>query len=325
MKKPSVLDRDTIFYQFDQSLGFWGIPSVERLVVYGGEQSVQYNVRHNEYGVRDISYRDKNFKNPIIALGGSNTWGSAVEESVRFTNVLQRAIRKPVLNFGHNSFGLDQVALTLLTKTEEFHPSVVLVEQYPWALHRVLSHFVNGYAKPYFSLRDDGSLKFYKVPKLARLKLYRKILGSYRVYKKQLMEFQSGIDLATAYDPLTDPIFLLWKTGHYEYMYQLVEKILIIIRDYCRTRNIQLLFLVLPIAQQFGAKSGTSLIDYGLPERKFVSLLKTLEIPHMQFPELLKTHTKNHPVVQFDGHLNTRGHALVAHRIEELFKKKIIL
>jgi hypothetical protein len=322
-KKIDVLARDIIFYQFDPTIGFWGIPNIQKRVQYTGKQAVDYIVKHNRYGNRDKDYDAESFKHSLVCLGGSNTWGSAVEQYERYTDYLQNTIDRQVVNSGHNSLGLDQICLTLLTKTKQYSPSTIIIEQYPWALHRVLTTVSNGYLKPYFYIDSQNSLKLKKVPSLAKIKLYRRLIGSYRLYLKYLKECSSGIDLQSDYDPSVDPIFLLWRSHYYDYMYKLVEKILIVIRDYCIENKCNLLFIVLPILQQFGKTSGSDLIDYNLPERHFIELLRKNEIVYLNMVEpLLQQSSVRNPLIQFDGHLNNKGHQLVAHNLKKELQKR---
>lgn len=326
MKKIDILSRDIIFYRFDQQIGFWGIPNIKKLVHYIGKYEVKYWVRHNKFGIRENDLEISNLKDTIVCLGGSNTWGSAVEQKDRYSDQLSILTQRQSINLGHNSLGLDQICLALLTKTKLFSPSIIIVEQYPWAIHRVLNTYVNGYIKPIFYLDEFGKLKLTKVPHLARFKLFRRIAGEYRLYLKLIKELLAGIDLQSEYHVNNDPIFLKWKSFYYDYAYTLNQKIIEVMKDYCNKENLKLLFVVLPVMQQFGQKSKSALIDYSLPEKRFVQIVSNLKVSYLDMVKpLINKHTIKSPVIQFDGHLNAKGHMIVSKYIyNELIRKNWI-
>jgi hypothetical protein len=221
------------------------------------------------------------------------------------------------VNIGHGSFGLDQVCLAILTKARHYSPSVIVVEQYPWALHRVLNTYVNGYLKPYFYIDHTGGLKLQKISKLAKFDFYRKYTGLYRLYKKEFQEFMEGIDIVTQYDPAADPIFFYWKTRYYAHVYTIVEKIISVIRDYCAQINCKLLFMSIAYIQQFGLKSGSELIDYDLPAKRFRDLLGRTGVPYLDTtPLLIKQHSAESPVIFSDSHTNAKGHGVIADALQ---------
>ena len=208
---------DTTFYRYDPRFGFWGIPDIEMDVSFRLRPDVYIRCRHNEEGNRDKPCTAARMKSPIICLGGSHTWGVGIEQEDRYTDYLEQMTGRPVLNLGHCSLGLDQICLVILETAERYKPSAVVVEQYPWAIHRVLNTYVNGYTRPYFQLDARGDLKLRKMPALARYKACRRLIGAYYSYLKELREFQAGINLKEGYDPWADPIFLAWKTPYYDY------------------------------------------------------------------------------------------------------------
>ena len=324
-KKPNakVLERgDTTFYQFDSKMGFWGVPNMERQVGFEQRRNVMVTVRHNEHGNRDHAFTPNTSVRPIMCLGGSHTWGGGVEQDLRYTDRLQERLGRRVLNLGHCSLGLDQVCLALMEGADYYKPSVVVVEQYPWAVHRILNSYVIGYVRPHFVLDAKGELKLNKVPPLARYAPFRRLIGAYYAYRKELTEFKGGIDLKDGYDPQNDPIFLYWKTGHYDHMYKLLEKILVVMRDFCRQKGIKLLFAVGAIQQQFGPKSKSALVDYELPRHRLEALLDRNRIPYVDMTErMLREHTPEDPVIFTEGHINAKGHDVFAQGVESELKR----
>jgi hypothetical protein len=321
-KNKVITNGDTTFYQFDSKLGFWGVPNLEREVCFQQRPNFPVLVKHNSDGNRDNEVILSQGEKTIVCFGGSHTWGGGVEQDYRYTNYLANFTGENVINMGHCSLGLDQVCLAILQKSAKYNPKIIVIEQYPWAVHRVLNNYVNGYVRPHFSLDLKGNFKLNKISSLTGFRFFRKIIGSYFAFKKEFNEYKSGIDLNNNYDPLTDPIFLLWKARHYDYMYCLLDKILIVIKDHCQKNNIKLLFGLGTIQQQFGPVSKSELVNYELPRERFKELLNKNKIAFVDTTDtMLKEHSSNDPVIFNDGHINSKGHRVFADVIHhELLK-----
>lgn len=314
MAEVATCDSEMAVYQFDPLTGFAGRPNAERNVAFEGPSGPLVHVRLNDQGYRDEPFEIKKGVKNILCYGGSHTWGAFVEQDKRYTDILNRRFADyRFMNLGDGSFGMDQIALSILEKSQKYSPSAIVIEQYPWSVHRVLNSYVAGYLKPSFYIDAQGELKLRKVAPLARFRAYRNVAGAYRLYKKELTEFEGGIDIKTQYDPLSDPIFLRWKASYYEQMYALIEKILCVIKDHCAQSRCRLLFMVIAYAQQFGCVSGSELIDYELPAKRFKDVLDKLHIEYIDVaPALVKAHSVNDPVIKPDGHTNDRGHGILA-------------
>jgi len=312
------VNRGTTFYQFHPTFGFWGIPDLVLDVSFDGKcKDVFIRVSHNAEGNRDKAFVQKPHEG-ILCLGGSHTWGGGVEQENRYSNLLELRTGIPTFNLGHCSFGLDQIGLALLEKADFYKPAIVIIEQYPWSIHRILSHYVAGFIRPYFYIDVEGNLKLQKVPKLASFNFCRKIIGNFHAYWKELNEFKADISLREKYDPLTDPIFLYWKAPYYDYMYKLAEKIVIVMKDFCLQKNMKLLFSLGAIAQQFSGENPCSLVDYDLPIKRLASLLEENNIEHVDVSgRMLREHSTGDPVVFSDGHINAKGNTIVAYVLQK--------
>jgi len=316
IKKMTSRNGDMNVYQYDRTFGFWGKPNIVRDIAFDIRPDVYIRCRHNSEGNRDKDVEVENLRKPIVCVGGSHSWGAGVEYGLRYTEVLEELTGRQVLNLGHCSFGLDQICLVILEKSELYQPSVIIVEQYPWSVHRVLNPYMNGYTRPHFVLDANGDLKLHKTPFLAGFKVCRRIIGSFYNYRKEFMEFNSGINLKEGYDPWADPIFLYWKVAYYDYMYRLVEKILVVMKDFCRQKGIRLIFGLSAIMQQFGRESGSALIDYDLPRKRLKVLLQKYRIATVDMTKAMKeSHTLSDPVIFHDGHINDKGHHIFAREL----------
>lgn len=312
---------DAVFYRFHPKFGFWGIPDMEREVFFKQRRDVAIPVRHNGEGNRDRPFVKGRMENGILCIGGSHTWAVGVDQDSRYSEHLERLTGRTVLNIGHCSLGLDQITLVILEMADHYRPDVIIVEQYPWAIHRVLSPYVIGYTRPYFYLDGAGNLKLQKLPYLSRFSLCRRIQGAYYEYRKELREYKAGIQIKEGYNPWTDPIFLYWKISYYDYLYALVDKIVGVMQDFCRQKGIRLLFGLGAVMQQFGGKHLSVLIDYDLPRRRLVSVLEKNRVAFVDMKTpMLGSHTPEGPVIFDDGHMNAKGHRIFA---EELHRDMV--
>lgn len=322
IKKITLRQGDVAFYQYDPVIGFWGRPNIERDVYFKNKNHNFVRIRHNPEGNRDKPVTNKK-KGAILCFGGSHTWGAGIDQENRYTEYLEKMTKIPVFNLGHCSLGLDQICLAIINKAERYQPSIIIIEQYPWAIHRVLSTYVNGYCKPYFYMDKLGYLKLQKMPVLSRYKVFRRIIGEYYLYRKEFNEFKAGINLKDGYDPRTDPIFLLWKMPYYDYMYNLVDRILGVVQDFCMQKGIRLLFGLEAIMQQFGCKSPSALIDYELPKKRFMAILEKNRIPAIDISfAMLAEHRVDDPVIFDDGHMNEKGHRIFAQEIVKSMEER---
>ncbi len=310
-------------YRYDALTGFWGMANVNRRVKFTAGDSDSSVVVHNDYGNRDKSVDVNLNERRFLCYGGSHTWGAYVEQDERYSDKLTQLTKERFLNVGHASLGFDQIALDIEKRSSIYKPEGIVIEQYPWAFHRVLNSYVNGYLKPYYYLLPDGELKFVPVPALARFKVYRNIVGTYRSYKKEFVEMCGNINIKENYDPALDPVFVLWKSQYYEYAYELYGKIAQRIKNYCDEHNIKLLIFLTAHLQHFYPKNASELVDYDLPSKKLVAVLEKYQVPYVNLSQELISEQKNgKPVIVSDGHLNSHGHQKVAECLTVELKKR---
>lgn len=322
-KKKVMTNGDTTFYQFDAQMGFWGVPNMEKEVSFQQRPEVPVRVKHNSDGNRDEEIEVGENEKSIVCFGGSHTWGGAVDQEARYTNRLGEIMARKVVNMGHCSLGLDQVCLSVLQKSSKYKPEIIVIEQYPWAVHRVLNNYVNGYVRPHFVIDNKGKLRLQQVSSLAKIPFFRNIIGNFFAFRKEFTEFKAGINLKnTSGGTFVDPIFVSWKTRHYDYMYEIIDRILVVIRDYCYQHKIKLLFGLGAIQQQFGPESKSDLVDYDLPRKRLIELLEKNKINYVDMTDaMLKEHTQADPVIYDDGHINAKGHDLFAKVLYREFVK----
>jgi len=311
--KVQKMDESKI-YTFDSTMGFWGIPNIRRKIQFEQRPNVDIEVAHNDQGLRDAPFNPSDPKGTILCIGGSHTWGGGVAQEERYTDLLARRTGRQVVNMGHCSLGIDQAALAILKLSRQYNPETIVVEQYPWAVVRILRGCVNKeYVKPSFFLDQNGQLKLNKIPWAARFPLLRKLIGLFYTYLKELREFREGIDLHEGYDPLADPMFLYWKISQYDYLYALLEKIILMINDYCTQNRIHLLFTLGVAQQRFNGSGKSRLVDYDLPRKRLRNILDKSGIAYVDMADvMLEEHSDADPVIFNDGHINLKGHRIFA-------------
>ena len=300
---------DTTFYEFDEKIGFWGKKNFSREISYPGRSSEKIFVSHNSLGNRDEEVI-KDFKQKtIVFLGGSHTWGYGVNQDARYTDRIRKQLDSNIYNFGHCSLGLDQIALSLISKCSNLQPDVVVIEQYPWALHRVMAHQVNGFVRPKFFLDQGGQLQRTSIPKVARYGAYRAVYKAYVTYRKKYFEYLEGINVEENYDAKIDPIYLKWKSSYYEPMYDLTEAIIKVISDYCKETNIELLFVIGTVREKLLFESTSRLVDYDLPRKKLIRMLQKFGINYLDSAEeMIRRQREGANLIFDDGHINVLGH-----------------
>ena len=83
-------------------------------------------------------------------------------------------------------------------------------------------------------------------------------------------------------------------------MYLIVDK-LQVLNSYCKQKQIKLLFALGPLKNQLDFKSASDLVDYDLPHKKFISLLKKNNISFLDTSsEMKKIHNNNRVILMMD-------------------------
>ena len=102
----------------------------------------------------------------LLAVGDSFVFGFGVEDSEVFTarlEAMQPGLEVP--NLAVAGYGIDQIYKSYQIIGRPYKPDLVLIGIYPedfWRATRAFSD--SGHAKPYFSLKGDGSLELHNVP-----------------------------------------------------------------------------------------------------------------------------------------------------------------
>ena len=127
-------------------------------------------VKINSHGLRsdkDYSFT-RNDKPRIAIMGDSFTWGYGVDNSDRFSDILERDLfdnRIEVINAGVTGYGTDQQLLLYENEIRKYKPDIVIVAM---DLTDVYSDNYRkkayGYPKPYFEKDDKGGVRLTAFP-----------------------------------------------------------------------------------------------------------------------------------------------------------------
>lgn len=154
------------FWKYDSLLGWAHQPGQEGIF-----ETPQFRttVRINESGLRDEqrSYDRQNDSKRILVLGDSFAWGYGVEESERFSQLLEKELAVEVINAGISGYSTDQELLWYKNEGIKYETDLVILEMAGNDVGDNEQQLVSTiYYKPKFVI-EDGNLVLtnYPVPK----------------------------------------------------------------------------------------------------------------------------------------------------------------
>lgn len=140
---------------YDEVLGWKYVPDSEDNIV-SSEFSVTYKI--NSRGIRDREHtlEKKQGVLRILALGDSLTFGEGIDLGMRYTDVLEQALKNTdVINMGNQGYGIDQNLLMLEREGFAYRPDFVVLFVSKVGLDRCALYWDNSY-KPRFELDESG-------------------------------------------------------------------------------------------------------------------------------------------------------------------------
>jgi hypothetical protein len=312
---PSTIryENHAAMYQFDVHTGWYGKPNIETR--YESPDGALVTVNHNSLGNRDVERAPAKAAKRIAVVGASLSWGMGVEFSDIFPQRLERLLGCEVLNFGHCNFGLDQCLITLKDRVAAFRPDIVVLEQQPWVIYRLLLSSLKQFPKPYFDLSADGKLLLRDVPLTAQIAPVRQLISAYRAYAKEVVDQVNNTDVTHEYDPALDPLFSYLRVEHYTRLYSCADAILREIAGTTKALNAKLLVVVGTTLQELTRRPTSQLVDFGLPRKRLRGLLARAAIPHLDLQKPMHARHGDKPVIFYEGHWNAYGHSVVAEMI----------
>ena len=303
------------FYEYHKLYGFWGRKNISSKVKFPQSPKKFIDVAHNSIGIREKEIKTLKNSKTILCLGGSNTWGAAINDEDRYSNKLKNYNNFESYNFGQCSFSLEQIYLLIINEAIYFNPHTIIIEQYPWSLTRSINHYVNGYIRPLFYIHKKNffqkKLNFY----LAN-KTIRKFAGNYLKFKKDFAEYYNKIH-ACKDKEYTDPIYKNSAQDYYIEMYEIVRHVVDKIANFCRAKNIKLLFIVTPSKEEIYKKTESEDINYALPRKNLLKIFDNLNISYIDVSNEFMISYKEVSPIFSDGHANELGNTIIAKKIKD--------
>lgn len=139
--------------QFDSLLGWIPKPGFSGNQNMWGTQVtiLDDGIRANDNG--DLKLNDPL---PVLVVGDSFTFGDQVSNNETWPSILERFIRKPVLNAGVFAYGIDQIFLRLRQLIPRYKPDTIIFSFTPLDIERCAHSVFMGGNKPYFIIQNNS-------------------------------------------------------------------------------------------------------------------------------------------------------------------------
>lgn len=303
------------FWKYDSLLGWSHEPGQEGIFETPQFRTV---VRINENGLRDRqrSYERQTDSERILVLGDSFAWGYGVEESERFSQLLETKLGVEVINAGVSGYSTDQELLWYKNEGIKYETDLVVLVIAGNDVGDNEQQLVSSiYYKPRFVIEDNQlTLTNYPVPKTSpRGKLvyslsqrsalafflvqqYFELLSLHGKSKVDSIPVKSSVSSANA------------ESDPFKLTIALVDEI----RSIAESKEAK--FMVVTTGQWWNYRSEETYKDFvtSLQREGFV-VLDIESLPGFDPDEML---------IPDDGHWNQSGHAFVAAKIKDLILRQ---
>ena len=306
------------FWKYDSLLGWAHQPGQEGIFETPQFRTV---VRINENGLRDRehSYERQNPIERILVLGDSFAWGYGVEESARFSQLLEKALDVEVINAGVSGYSTDQELLWYKNEGIKYEIDLVIVVLAGNDVgdnDRLLVNTI--YYKPKFVIEEDQLVPIgYPVPKTSPqgrfiyslsqhsaltyflVQRYFDLLSSYR-------QFKADSDYAS-----TQVSVVNVKREPFKLTIALLNEM----RNIAETRNAN--FMIVATDRWWNAPSGETYEDFVTTMQSEGFLVLDVEsMPGFDHEGML---------IPDDGHWSQSGHEFVTEKIKTLIEAHQLL
>jgi lysophospholipase L1-like esterase len=306
------------FWKYDPLLGWVHEPGQEGIF-----ETPQFRttVRINENGLRDRShaYKRQNDVERILVLGDSFAWGYGVEESERFSQLLEKSMDVEVINAGVSGYSTDQELLWYRKDGIKYETDLVVLELAGNDVGDNDKQLVSTiYYKPKFEL-EDGQLvlKGSPVPKTSpRGRLV------YALSQRSALAFflvQRYFDLSSLYarakvSPV-QPKSPASGTNAEAEPFKLTLALIDEMRNIAESRNAK--FMIVATGRWWNSPSEGTYED-------FISTLRTEGFLVLDV-ESMSGFDPKEMLIPDDGHWNQAGHKFVAEKIKEFIETNQLL
>jgi hypothetical protein len=302
------------FWRYDSLLGWGHQPGQEGIF-----ETPQFrtSLRINQKGLRDreYSYERENGTGRILVLGDSFAWGYGVEESERFSELLETSLGVEVINAGVSGYSTDQELLWFRDEGVKYDADLVILVFTGNDIGDNYRELVNTiYYKPRFAL-EEGQLilKGYPVP---RANSQAKLI--YFLSQRSALAYflvQRYFDLLSVYRNFkvdADKVDIsISNTDSAREPFELTIAQLDEMRSIAKSKEAE--FMIVATDGWWNSPSGETYTDFidTLEAGEFL----VLDVESMAGFDPEAMHIPN------DGHWSRAGHEFVAKEIENLIEK----
>jgi hypothetical protein len=306
------------FWKYDSLLGWAHQPGQEGIF-----ESPQFrtSVRINQKGLRDRehSYERTTDTKRILVIGDSFAWGYGVEDSERFSQLLETSMDVEVINAGVSGYSTDQELLWLRTEGIKYDFDLVILGFTGNDIDDNNRQLVSTiYYKPRF-VSDDGQLmlKNYPVPTTSaqgkpvyflsrRSALAYFLVQSYHDARTLYWKIKSDPDKANS---------SVAHAGSAKEAFGLTIALLDEIRSIAESKKAN--FMIVATSRWWNSPSKLT-----YPE--FIDTLQTAGFSVLDV-ESMAGFVRGEMLIPNDGHWNRAGHAFVADKIKDLIDNNQLL
>ncbi len=306
------------FWEYDSQLGWEHEPGQEGIFE---TQQFRTVVRINDKGLRDRphTYERQNDQERILVLGDSFAWGYGVEESERFSQLLEKSMGVEVINAGVSGYSTDQELLWYQNEGKKYDTDLVLLFVTGNDVGDNDQELVNNiYYKPRFVLEgDELVLKGYPVPKTSPRGKFvyslsqRSALAYFLV--QRYFDIRSSFGKIRGNSAHTSPSES--AASRPEDPFKLTITLIDEMRAIAESRHAK--FMVVTNSQWWNSRSGENYHDFVADLRAHHFLVLDVEsMPGFEPEEML---------ILGDGHWSQAGHKFVAKEIKALIENRHLL
>ena len=306
------------FWKYDSLLGWAHEPGQEGIFETPQFRTV---VRINENGLRDRghSYERQNDIERILVLGNSFAWGYGVEESERFSQLLEEDLGVEVINAGISGYSTDQELLWYKNEGIKYETDLVILVMSGNDVGDNEQQLVSTiYYKPKFVIEDSQLiLTNYPVPKTSPQGKF-----VYSLSKRSALAFflvQRYFDLLSLYgktkdnsDQVTPPVSSVnAEREPFKLTIALVDEI----RKLAESREAK--FMIVATDRWWNSSSEETY-------QEFVNIMQSEEFLVLDV-EFMPGFDPEEMLIPDDGHWNRDGHEFVAEKIKALIETHQLL
>jgi hypothetical protein len=306
------------FWKYDSLLGWAHEPGQEGIF-----ETPQFRtaVRINENGLRDQehTYERQNDNERILVLGDSFAWGYGVEESERFSQLLEKSLDVEAINAGVSGYSTDQELLWYRNEGIKYETDLVILVFAGNDLGDNDRQLVNTiYYKPKFVIEEGQLVPMgYPVPKTSPqgkfiYSLSQRSALSYFLVQRYFDALASYRKVKVNSDQTNSPVSSIdAKSEPFKLTIALIDEM----RNIAESRKAK--FVIVTTDRWWNSPARETYKD-------FISILRTegflvLDVESMPGfdPEVM--------LIPNDGHWNQAGHKFVAEKIEALIESNRLI